>query len=98
MADRAQRSQFPHRFSEFARACLKFLEQTHVLDRDHGLVGESLKEPDLLAREGANLGAANCNDSNRNPFAKQRGTSMVRYTMLLGSCFQRNLVSTVRMS
>ena len=31
--------------------CLHFVEQADVLDRDHGLVGESGDEIDLLLRE-----------------------------------------------
>ena len=37
------------RLGEVARACLHLVEQAHVLDRDHGLVGEGLRR----ARSGA---------------------------------------------
>ena len=33
-------------------ALLHFFEQPHVLDRDHGLIGESFKEGNLLIGEG----------------------------------------------
>ena len=36
---------------ELARARLHLLEQPHVLDRDHGLVGEGLDDLDLARRE-----------------------------------------------
>src|SRR5262245_37005341 len=39
------------RLGQFARARLHFVEQTHVLNRDHGLVGESGDKLDLLLGE-----------------------------------------------
>ena len=36
------------RLGEFARARLHLVEQPHVLDRDHRLVGEGLDQFDLL--------------------------------------------------
>ena len=36
---------------------LEFLEQPHVLDGDHGLVGEGFEQLDLRRGEGAHLGA-----------------------------------------
>src|SRR5262245_18839757 len=44
---------------------LKLFEQAHVLDRDDGLVGKGLEEPDLLVRELANLRAAEGNRAER---------------------------------
>ena len=38
------------RFGQVARARLHLVEQPHVLDRDHGLVGEGLDEFDLALR------------------------------------------------
>ena len=32
------------RFGKVARSCLHLLEQPHIADRDHGLVGESLQQ------------------------------------------------------
>ena len=34
---------------------LEFLEQSHVLDSDHGLVGEGFEESDLLFGKGTDL-------------------------------------------
>ena len=48
---------------DFTRRCLllqrflQFLEQPHVLDGDHGLVGEGFKQLDLRRGEGAHLDA-----------------------------------------
>ena len=36
---------------------LEFLEQPHVLDRDHGLIGKGFEELDLRRGEGAHLDA-----------------------------------------
>ena len=41
--------------AQFRVARLELLKQPHVLDRDHGLIGESLKKFDLLFREGSNF-------------------------------------------
>ena len=40
-----------------SNALLEFLEQPHVLDGDHRLVGEGFEELDLRRGEGAHLGA-----------------------------------------
>ena len=39
------------RFGQVARARLHLVEQAHVLDRDHGLVGKGLQEVDLALGE-----------------------------------------------
>ena len=41
---------------------LEFLEQPHVLDGDHGLIGEGFEQLDLRRGEGAHLGAT-CDQS-----------------------------------
>ena len=41
------------RLAQFGGACLHLLEQAHILDRDHRLVGEGLDESDLTRTEGA---------------------------------------------
>ena len=41
----------PQRLGQLARARLDLVKQTHVLDRDHGLVGEGGDQLDLFARE-----------------------------------------------
>jgi hypothetical protein len=55
--------------SSRVRACL--VEQPHVLDRDHRLVGERFDQFDLLARERLDCLALQDNDSNRASFAQQ---------------------------
>ncbi|HTO90073.1 MAG TPA: hypothetical protein VMJ70_02980, partial [Candidatus Sulfotelmatobacter sp.] len=46
------------RLGEFAVARLELVEQPHVLDRDHRLVGEDLEQRDLLLGERADFGPA----------------------------------------
>ena len=47
--------------AQFCVALLQFLEQPHVLDGDHRLVGEGFKQLDLLLGKRPNLRAANLN-------------------------------------
>jgi hypothetical protein len=54
LADFAKRLQLFDRLREFARACLHLVEQPHVLDCDHRLVGEGRDQVDLLLRERIN--------------------------------------------
>ncbi len=51
---------------------LRLVEQAHVLDRDHGLVGEGLQQRDLLRREGARLAAPGKDRADRLAFTKHR--------------------------
>jgi len=51
---------------------LDLLEQSHVLNRDHGLVGESFEKSDLLFAKRTDLGPANLNRADRNSFSEQR--------------------------
>ena len=60
------------RLAQFCIALAEFLEQPHVLDGDHGLVGEGLKKAICLSVEWANFGAANHDSSDGNSFAQQR--------------------------
>ena len=46
-------------------ASLRLVEQPHILDRDHGLVGEGLQQLDLLVREGAAARLAGDDDRRR---------------------------------
>ena len=46
---------------------LEFFEQPHILDGDHGLVGEGFEELDLRRGEGAHLGATCGQSSNEFP-------------------------------
>ena len=50
---------------------LEFLEQPHVLDGDHGLVGEGLEQLDLLVGEGTNLDVGGSDYTDRDAFAQQ---------------------------
>ena len=59
--------------SAAARACLRLVEQAHVLDRDHRLVGERLQQRDLRRRRTApSLRAADDEDAERLALAQQR--------------------------
>jgi hypothetical protein len=53
--DIAGRGLLVERFSEVVIPRLQLLEQPHILDGDHRLVGEGLEERNLLVREGAYL-------------------------------------------
>ena len=59
------------RFAQFCVALAEFLEQSHVLNGDHRLVGESFEESDLLVGEWTDFRSADMNRSDREPFAKQ---------------------------
>ena len=52
----------------------EFLEQPHVLDGDHGLVGEGLEERDLFFGERPQLGAPDRDGANRNALAQKRNS------------------------
>src|SRR6266481_8673270 len=60
------------RLCQVAVAGLQLLEQAHVLDGDDGLVGESLKEGDLLIGEGPKLGSVDRNRPNGYALTQQR--------------------------
>ena len=47
-----ERAQFPNRLGELARACLHFVKQSHVLNRNHRLVGEGLSESICFSEKG----------------------------------------------
>ena len=49
----------------------EFLEQPHVLNGDHRLVGEGFEESDLLLSERIDYRTANKNGPNRNLFAQE---------------------------
>ena len=51
-------------FRQLTALVLDFVEQPHVLDRDHGLVGEGLHERDLLVSEWFDLQSVDGNGSN----------------------------------
>ena len=52
--------------------CLHLVEQPHILDRDHGLVGEGLQQLDLLVAERPHLGAAEHDGADRFALPQQR--------------------------
>ena len=53
------------------RPLLQLVEQAHVLDGDHRLVGEGLEEGDLSLREELRLGAEDRERANRDSFSHQ---------------------------
>src|SRR5262249_25141351 len=53
-----RRSLLLQRLGQVACARLHLVEQAHVLDRDHRLVGECFCQLDLFLRKGPHLGAA----------------------------------------
>ena len=57
------------RLAQFRVALAEFLEQAHVFDSDHRLVGEGLEKCDLLFGERPHLAAANDDDADGIPFA-----------------------------
>ena len=57
---------------------LQFLEQSHVLDGNHGLVGEGFEELDLRRGEGAHLGATCDQCSNEFPLLTKGNDKKVR--------------------
>ena len=57
LTDFAERFELAHRARQFVGSLIQFLEQPDVLDGDHGLVGEGLKEFDLRRSERAHFGA-----------------------------------------
>ena len=57
---------------QLAVARLQLREQPHVLDRDHGLVGEGLEQLDLPLGEGTNLRAPNHDHAKGHALSQQR--------------------------
>jgi hypothetical protein len=57
------------RFAQLLRARLHLVEQPHVLNRDHGLVGERRSELDLLVGEGPYDAARQHDDADWRAFA-----------------------------
>ncbi len=61
---------------------LGLVEQPHVLDRDHRLVGEGLEQPDVLFGEGPHLGASHQDRAEGASFAHQRHRKSGAMTIL----------------
>ena len=55
LTDFAERFELAHRACQFVGSLIQFLEQPHVLDGDHGLVGEGFEKRDLLFEKGIGL-------------------------------------------
>src|SRR5262249_2312837 len=58
-------------FTQFCIALLQFLEQPHVLDGDHRLVGKGLQKSDLLGSERTRLDSSNKDRAERCTLAEQ---------------------------
>ena len=71
------------------RDSFEFLEQPHVLDGDHGLIGEGFEQLDLRRGEGAHLGATCDQCSNEFPLLTkgngQEGAAVADGTQTLGN-------------
>src|SRR5512145_445368 len=63
---------------------LEFLEQPHVLDGNHGLVGEGLEQSDLLVSEGLDLSASERDRTDSFALAQERNAQSGAVTKLLG--------------
>src|SRR5262245_49542136 len=74
LGDHSERSQLLDRLGELAGASLHLVEQPHVLDRDHRLVGEGLQKLDLSVREQPGLSAGDRNRAYGNAVAQYRDT------------------------
>ena len=59
-----------------SKRLLEFLEQPHVLDRDHGLIGEGFEQLDLRRSEGTHLGATCVQGSNKLPLLTKWNTQV----------------------
>ncbi len=62
----------PQRLAKLLGACLHLVEQPHVLDGDHRLVGEGLDQFDLLVGKWSDDSAEQVEHTNRSSFAQQR--------------------------
>jgi hypothetical protein len=62
------------RLAQIGRALAQLVEQPRVLDGDDGLVGESLKQRNLLIRKQINFGTSKLNCSDRHSLPQQRNT------------------------
>jgi hypothetical protein len=72
LADFAERTQLFDRLGEFPSPRLHLVKQAHVLDRDHGLVGESGDQVDLPLCERLDRRAQEAEDAYRLAVTEQR--------------------------
>jgi hypothetical protein len=70
LTDVAQRSQLADGLRKLTGPRFEFLEQSRILDCDHGLIRECFEELDLLVRKGPNFRSPNHNSSDGNTFAE----------------------------
>ena len=70
--DFAQGLELLHRASKFARSGLHLLKQPHILDGDHGLVGEGLDQLNLLLGKGLDFASLQAEDTEKHPSPKHR--------------------------
>jgi hypothetical protein len=66
------------RFTQVLRARLNLLEQPHILDGDHGLVGEGLEQLDVMVDERTGLNPRYTDQADRRAAAHQGENSMLR--------------------
>ena len=72
-ADLAKCPKLAYRARQLGRPRSQFVEQAHVLDRDHRLVSEGLEQRDLLGRERLDLGPPiDHDDAQRRALAQER--------------------------
>ena len=71
LQDRRGRGLLLQRLAKIARPRLQLVEQPHVLNRDHRLVGEGGGELDLLIGERARLESRQYNHADRHAFPQQ---------------------------
>jgi hypothetical protein len=75
LSDRAQdltrRSLLVERRRQLAIAGLQLIEQPHVLDGDHGLMGERLEQSDLPVGEEPDVGVAERDHADRDTFSNK---------------------------
>ena len=73
------------RLAQFSRALLHVVEQPHVLDRDHGLIGKRFSECDLLVGERLHDATLQEQNSDGRSFALQRYAEHSAYVRRQGS-------------
>src|SRR5262249_62211025 len=62
------------RLRELPVLILDFVEQPHILNRDHSLIGKGLDQLDLLVGEWSHDRAVQAKHANRCPFPQERHT------------------------
>ena len=70
LRDVAERFQLLNRAPELLRSRLKLIKQPNILDRDHGLVGESPNQLDLPVSKGLHPLASEIDRTDHDPLAQ----------------------------